>query len=157
MTTAKGRRADRSPCSVLVVDDDLETREVMRLTLEDLLEPCLGRVLTASNGREAIDLLSVERPCVVLLDLMMPVMSGAEFLYAREKDPVLRSVPVVVLSAWPREKEHLPGVEAFVGKPIDVDRLLEVVHRYCAEKTAARASEPPGPVEPPEPAEPTSP
>src|SRR5262245_16412483 len=88
---SRGRRA-----SVLIVDDDASIRKMMIAALKrnndyDFLE--------AGNGREAIDLMRKERPSAMVLDLMMPVMSGFDVLQERAGDPELRRIPVIVVSA----------------------------------------------------------
>ena len=113
---------------ILVVEDNDDVREMMAVTLE--LEG--HNVSTAINGRDALDKLrSGERPCLILLDLMMPVMNGWEFQQAVEQDPNLRDVPVVVVSAATGEIVKNTPADAFLSKPIDMDRLLTVVCEYC--------------------------
>ena len=76
---------------------------------------------------------------MILLDFMMPVMNGSEFLAAMREDSKLRGIPVVILSAWVREwTGHAIGVDHVLGKPFSTDRLLELVGRYC-ERTNAGA------------------
>lgn len=116
--------------AVLVVEDDDEIRQ----TLEDVLESAGYRVVTAANGRQALERLEeTDAPDLMLVDLMMPVMSGEEFLAAvRQRDELAR-IPVVVLTAWPLEKTKLgDGVQDFMKKPIALDKLLDTVERYCA-------------------------
>ena len=122
--------------AVLLIDDD----EAIRLSLGEFLEEQGFSVLTACHGAEALELLKkVERPALILLDFMMPVMNGNEFLAAMRADPAIRGIPVVILSAWVREwTGHAVGVDHVLGKPFNTDRLLELVGRYC-EKTNARA------------------
>ena len=113
---------------ILVVEDNDDVREMMAVTLE--LEG--HNVSTAINGRDALDKLrSGERPCLILLDLMMPVMNGWEFQQAVEQDPNLRDVPVVVVSAATGEIVKNTPADALLSKPIDMDRLLTVVCEYC--------------------------
>ena len=113
---------------ILVIEDNDDVRDMMAVTLE--LEG--HRVVTASNGREALYLLhhGVE-PCMILLDLMMPVMNGWQLRAALQQDPALRDIPVLVVSAVTAEVAHrLPGT-AYVPKPVDIDQLLEMVCVYC--------------------------
>jgi CheY-like chemotaxis protein len=119
------------PCrDILVVEDDQDISDSLR----DLLEGEGYRVATAANGREGIDALRRQgrHPCVVLLDLMMPVMNGWQFLEAKGKDEGIAPIPVVVVSAY-RDKAASVATETvgFVIKPIDVSKLLDVVHRLC--------------------------
>jgi CheY-like chemotaxis protein len=89
-------------------------------------------VLTAANGREALARLDTGvRPCLILLDLMMPVMDGWTFRDALERDPRLRTVPVVVISAAGGEMMRRVRAEAYVSKPVDIDELLHVVCEHC--------------------------
>ncbi len=124
--TLRPARRDRS---ILVVDDDFALREALCVALE-----AEGfRVASAGNGREALDYLRREDPpCVVLLDLMMPVMNGWEFRAEQRMDPKLARVPVVVLSAFSRESdEELRGVELFLRKPVNLSTLLDALRPYC--------------------------
>jgi CheY-like chemotaxis protein len=115
-------------CPVLIVEDDVELRDMMAqlLTLE-------GFVATAvANGLEALEYLRRgDRPDIILLDLMMPVMDGWEFRRKQQSDPTLATVPVVVLSALDHRRAAEVDAVAFLKKPLDFDRLLELVRRYC--------------------------
>ena len=115
-------------CPVLIVEDDVELRDMMAqlLTLE-------GFVATSvANGREALEYLRRgDRPDIILLDLMMPVMDGWEFRRKQQSDPALAKVPVVVLSALDHRRAAEVDAVAFLKKPLDFDRLLELVRRYC--------------------------
>jgi CheY-like chemotaxis protein len=115
-------------CPVLIVEDDVELRDMMAqlLTLE-------GFVATSvANGREALEYLRRgDRPDIILLDLMMPVMDGWEFRRKQQSDPTLATVPVVVLSALDHRRAAEVDAVAFLKKPLDFDRLLELVRRYC--------------------------
>ena len=114
-------------CTVLVVEDDRELREMMvvMLALEGF-DP-----EEASDGAEALDRLRHgARPHVILLDMMMPRMDGWEFCRQRALDPAIEDIPVVVLSAVPRERIHVPAA-AVLSKPFDYDTLLNTVRRLC--------------------------
>jgi CheY-like chemotaxis protein len=110
---------------VLIVDDDPDLLDVTSFVIEN--EGMA--VKTARNGEEALALLGTGRlPALVLLDLMMPVMNGWEFLAAVANDPVLRPIPVVVLTA--AEHAQVPGALEVLSKPMDLKELLRVVERY---------------------------
>jgi CheY-like chemotaxis protein len=110
----------------MIVEDDEMIRESMKLLLE--LEGY--EVLLAGNGKQALDLLaSGRRPNLILLDLMMPVMDGYEFLRARARDPELHRIPVIVVSAFLGESEPLDA-QGFVAKPIDFDLLRPLLDKY---------------------------
>jgi CheY-like chemotaxis protein len=86
-----------------------------------------------ANGREALEYLhTTAPPNVILLDLMMPVMDGWEFRRRQQADPELAPVPVIVLSALDRERTAAVDASAFLKKPLDFDRLLELVRAHCA-------------------------
>lgn len=119
-----------SPGYILVVDDDADIRDMIRQVLE--LEGY--EVQTARNGSDAIGHLRAQpgNPCLILLDLMMPGMSGWELRAELARDPKLNSVPLVVLSGrgGTELQRGLEGAE-ILRKPIDLPRLLGTVARYC--------------------------
>src|SRR5678815_5518609 len=96
--------------TVLVVEDDVDIRQALVEILEDQGFETLG----ARDGADALDILSraTDLPCVILLDLMMPVMDGAAFREAQRNDPRLASIPVVVLSAYWDVDRHADGLDA---------------------------------------------
>lgn len=107
---------------VLIVDDDPDVRDALQLVLESWGWPAR----TAANGREALDTMSGAIPALVLVDLMMPVMSGAELVLEMRRTKHLSDIPVVLVTAWPDEAEAL-GTQGCVSKPIDLDQLLTSV------------------------------
>ncbi len=120
------RRRERS--RVLIVEDD----DLLRDTLSELLAEAGYAVAEARHGGEALRKLSAGlNPDLILLDLMMPVMDGCQFLRATQSDPALALTPIVVLSAASRNEEALAGVVAFLPKPCDDRRLLQAVSRWC--------------------------
>ena len=124
--------------SILVVDDDpgIRTMLVLFLTHAGYM------VSSATNGGEALTMLrhSPTPPCLILLDLMMPVMNGAEFRQVQQDDPLLAPIPVAVLSAAEQIHEQAPLLDAaaYLPKPIDFDLLVRTVERYCGPKRAPR-------------------
>jgi CheY-like chemotaxis protein len=119
-------------CPVLVVEDDPDLREMMCVSLEhEGFVPHAAR-----DGLDALEQLRAGRvePQVILLDLMMPRMDGVEFCRAREHDPALRQIPVVVLSASPFVSPELRAAAVFT-KPFEMEALVEAV-RACAEGLA---------------------
>lgn len=115
---------------ILVIEDDAETRRAMTLVLE--LEGY--KVVGMPDGRQALDhLRSDGRPCVILLDLMMPVLDGMEFRREQQRDPAIASIPVVVVSAdgSVRQKAASLGAQDYLQKPIEVSRLVDLVRRHC--------------------------
>jgi CheY-like chemotaxis protein len=115
---------------VLVVEDDPDIQQVLRFALEMAGYP----VTTAGNGVEAMrQLQAATPPCLILLDLMMPVMDGWQFRAAQQRDPALAAIPVVVISADGRvpQKATSMGAAGYLAKPVDFDKLVEVVQRYC--------------------------
>jgi CheY-like chemotaxis protein len=115
---------------VLIVEDDRDTREMLGRFLE--LEGF--EVRTAANGKIALDALREVDPrdCVILLDLMMPVMDGWQFRQQQTKDPRLAEIPVVVITAaGPREAVPPIQADAWISKPVDLDRLLQAITPLC--------------------------
>ncbi len=114
---------------VLIVEDDADLREMMAqlLTLEGF------HAATVANGQEALEYLQDHRtkPDVILLDLMMPVMDGWEFRRKQQADPAVADVPVIALSALDLARTAEVPADAFLKKPLDFDRLLQLVRSYC--------------------------
>jgi CheY-like chemotaxis protein len=120
-------------CSgILVVDDDADIRDSLREVLEDEGY----KVECVSNGREALDYLKstreagAPRPCVILLDLMMPVMDGWQFRREQKQDPAIADIPLVVITATGKRPVLIDAAE-LVMKPLDLNRLFEAIERYC--------------------------
>ena len=117
-----------SHCPVLIVEDDADLREMMAqlLTIEGF------DAAAVSNGREALDYLhGASKPNLILLDLMMPVMDGWEFRRQQQADPDMARVPVIVLSALDPARTAAVDAKAFLKKPLDFDRLLQLVREHC--------------------------
>lgn len=119
----------RKPFCVLVVDDDTSIRRMIVAALRRD-----GYVFReAPNGKEALDLMRSEHPNVVLLDLMMPILSGWDVLQARELEPALKEIPVIIISAnrAPEVANAVDmGICAFLPKPFDIGALSALV-RSC--------------------------
>lgn len=115
---------------VLLVDDDPDLRDSLQLVLE-----MRGyEVIAARDGADALARLEGgPLPCVVLLDLMMPGMNGAEFRDRQLGDPRLRDLPVVLLTgAGPHAVEPRTASGAIVlRKPFDFDRLFDLLETFC--------------------------
>jgi DNA-binding response OmpR family regulator len=120
--------------SILAVDDDPSILDLMT----DILSGEGYRVLSATNGAEALRVLDVDRPCVVLLDMRMPTLDGWGFAAAMQ-DRGMR-LPVVVVTAaesarvWAQEI----GADAYLSKPFQLQDLLRVVERFCGPPRSVR-------------------
>lgn len=116
-------------CPILIVEDDADLREMMAqlLTLEGF------HTAAVANGLEALEYLQDhhEKPDLILLDLMMPVMDGWEFRRQQQANPDVAHVPVIVLSALDPASAADVSANAFLKKPLDFDRLLQLVRTYC--------------------------
>lgn len=111
---------------ILIVDDEAD----FVASLVELLEDEGYRVRTAANGREAMEKLdSGPPPCLVILDLRMPVMSGNEVYAAMKQRPDLAPIPVLVSSS--SDASQAPAGALFMRKPINPDRMLDVIRRFC--------------------------
>jgi CheY-like chemotaxis protein len=113
---------------ILVIDDDREIRETVVEHLRDHGCPAVG----AANGRAALDKLGAmrnEQACLILLDLMMPVMDGVTFREEQLKQAELAAIPVVVISAF----DEVLDMQAagYLRKPFQLDDVLRAAKRYC--------------------------
>jgi DNA-binding response OmpR family regulator len=117
-----------SQATILIVEDDADTRDMIGRFLE--LEGFA--VETAANGRQALDRLDAgARACVILLDLMMPIMDGWEFRRIQASRSALSQIPVIVFSAAGRDRMAQIDANDYLSKPVDLDELLARISRYC--------------------------
>jgi DNA-binding response OmpR family regulator len=111
---------------IMIVDDEVHIRALLEQTLEDLDgEP---EIMTATNGAEGLKLIESEKPRLVFLDVMMPLMNGYEVCAAVRKNPELADTTIVMLTAKGQEADRTRGLDAgahhFVTKPFDPDEIL---------------------------------
>ena len=113
---------------ILVIDDD----QAMRNMLETVLLDEGYSVILARNGKEGLELVNRQRPALVLLDLMMPVMDGWQFLEAIKQLPQFADLPILLLSA----SRHIVDtardnpVKAYIPKPFELAKLLSCIAEY---------------------------
>ena len=108
---------------LLLVDDD----EDLRASLAEALEEAGYLVIQAGNGQDALELLERERPSLVLLDLLMPVLNGWQFCQSKNENAVTASIPVIAMSAAVSKDPQSPyfiDVDDFIAKPVELDELL---------------------------------
>lgn len=132
---------------ILVVDDEQDMLNLIRLSLE----PAGFRILRTINPREGLDMVLLEQPDLLLLDVMMPGIDGFEFLRRVRRHPDIGQIPAIIISAqanWVAKQrmtelfaEQENGVDAYVSKPFEPGQLLKTVkdvllnHRdYLLEK-----------------------
>jgi DNA-binding response OmpR family regulator len=128
---------------VIIVDDDRDTREMLTLALE--LEDF--DVSQAANGLRLISAMHVDRPDVILLDVMMSWIDGFELCRAIKKNPSFMEIPVIFISARKTPEDERAGIEAgaidYFPKPLDMDglvaRIREILASRGATSTAAEA------------------
>ena len=113
--------------TVLVVDDEFGIADVLETVLTDEGY----RVLTACNGKQGLERLSAEKPDVVLLDFMMPILGGAAMLAAIAAEPAYRHIPVIMISSLAEKvlAEKCTGYVAYLRKPFRATAVLSTVAR----------------------------
>jgi CheY-like chemotaxis protein len=115
---------DQAAATILVCDDDPSLRELVRAVLGPGY-----RFVEAADGIEALALARELRPDLIVLDVMLPGLSGIEVLEALRGSEELRATPVVVVTAWSHAEivEQVSGADRFVAKPFDPDELSNAV------------------------------
>lgn len=112
---------------VLIVDDEAHIRLLLEQTLDALVDEGVD-ILTADNGGAALALIREERPDLVLLDVMMPVMNGFDVCKTVKNDPALKGTFVMMLTAKGQELDRVTGAEVgadlYLTKPFDPDDVL---------------------------------
>jgi CheY-like chemotaxis protein len=118
--------------TVLLVEDTEDNRQMMRR----LLEMSGYRVVEATNGREAVEVASVERPQIILMDLSLPLIDGLAATRRIRSLPGLCNVPIVAVSAHDTADFHSDaldaGCDAYITKPIDYSQLEDIVNRLLS-------------------------
>ncbi len=113
----------------MLIEDDDAIREITR----ELLESEGYKVATAANGQKALELLATmdPLPCLILLDLMMPVMDGWQFMEKKRADSKLNAIPVVAFSALEERKISTARTDDVIRKPINPDVMIKIIKKYC--------------------------
>ena len=131
--TTVAERGEPAPAfdaaTILVCDDDPSLRELVRAVLGPRY-----RFVEAADGAEALGLAREERPDLIVLDVMLPGLSGIEVLEELRNDAGLESIPVVVITAWSHAEldAQVAGADRFVSKPFDPDDLSTAVEELLA-------------------------
>jgi CheY-like chemotaxis protein len=115
---------------VLVADDHAHIRELIRVVLRNYA------VVEAENGPEALSRAHELRPDIVILDVMLPLLSGLEVLAELRDDPELARAGVIVITAQPahRDEALAGGADAYFEKPFDPDELVTVVEEVLSRR-----------------------
>lgn len=121
--------------TILIVDDD--PRNVY--TLASILEGCSAKIIEADNGKTAIERLKKEKADLILMDIMMPVMDGYEAIGRIRKDPKLKDIPIIAVTAKAlkedREKCIAAGASDYISKPIDYDNLTRLIKAWITKES----------------------
>ncbi|HEY7795588.1 MAG TPA: response regulator [Gaiellaceae bacterium] len=125
----RGTQPPGTAPTILVCDDDPSLRELVRAVLGDGYG-----FIEAADGVEALDLARDASPDLIVLDVMLPGMSGIEVLAALKADEALAAIPVVVITAWSHAELEagVAGADRFVRKPFDPDALSAAVEELLA-------------------------
>jgi CheY-like chemotaxis protein len=117
--------------AVLVVEDDPD----VAMSINDIVEERGYRAICVSNGREALSVLEKERPALMLVDLFMPIMNGAELLKVVKQTPRLASIPRVIMTAANDPMISIKEDVTVLYKPVDFDALGRLLQKYCEPST----------------------
>jgi CheY-like chemotaxis protein len=126
-SAGRSSTAGQARNSVLVLEDDRDVAQ----TIGELIEDQGYHAICVDNGREALAVLEHERPCLMLIDVFMPVMNGIEFLRVVRARPSLADIPRVIMTA---ANDQMIGVKEDVSvlyKPVDFDALKRLLEKYC--------------------------
>ncbi|MEH6512369.1 MAG: response regulator [Maribacter arcticus] len=117
------KKADGKP-TILVVDDDTPIRSLLRQELTDTGY----RVREAANGKAALDMVRLEKPDLIILDVMMPEINGFDVAAVLKNDPATMDIPIIILSiVQDKERGFRIGVDRYLTKPIDTEKLFHAV------------------------------
>ena len=121
---------------VLIAEDEADNREILRTIIEDLLG---YRAVLAENGQEALAALHRERPSLVLMDLMMPVMDGFDAIAAIKGDSEMAAIPVIAVTALirstDRQRAFDAGADEFSSRPFEDGSFMDLVLRLVGQES----------------------
>ena len=122
---------------ILIVDDEAHIRMLIEQTLEELEDDGI-EFLTADNGETALHLIQTEKPNLVFLDVMMPKMNGMDVCSEVKKDPELKDVFIILLTAkgqdFDRQKGQEVGADIYMTKPFDPEMILNTAKEVLGIK-----------------------
>jgi two-component system cell cycle response regulator len=124
---------------VLIVDDNAQNLELLEVYLEDMPEV---RTLSAANGLEALERINADRPDLILLDIMMPKMSGFELCKQLKSNPQTRDIIIIMVTALNEtadiERATECGTDDYLTKPIDKRALLDLIRAHLQARQARK-------------------
>jgi len=126
---------DTRPATILIVDDNAQNLELLEAYLEELPS---ARVLTATSGQDALAKVASDKPDLMLLDIMMPKMSGFEVCKKIKADPATKDIPVILVTALHEMGDQERGVEMgaddFLTKPVNRVDLIARIQAQLAKR-----------------------
>lgn len=125
--------------TILIVDDEEPVREL----LAAIFELAGVRALKANNGRRALELFNQDRPDLVLSDVMMPVMSGANLCRLLKAEPSTATIPIILMSAAGQQVTDGTGADAYLDKPFELDQLEALVFQWLPADADQELPSPP--------------
>lgn len=132
--------------TILIVDDNAQNLELLEIYLEDMPE---ARTISATNGSEALEMISRNRPDIILLDIMMPKMSGFELCKQLKTNPKTREIVIIMVTALNEtadiERATECGTDDYLTKPVDRKALVELVRSHLQARRAGKRRAPTAP------------
>lgn len=120
--------------TILIVDDEEPIRDLLAWLLGDEGH----RVLVAAHGRQALDLLEQDPPDLVVSDVMMPILDGAELCRRIKRSPSTRDIPVILMSAAGRRAAGDASADAFIDKPFDLGTMETLIRHWLPPRSSRR-------------------
>jgi CheY-like chemotaxis protein len=118
--------------TILIVDDEGPIRDFLAMLLEDAGH----HILRAIHGADALNQVEAERPDLVIADIMMPVLNGADLCRRLKAAPQTRPIPVILMSAGALRAPDGAGADAFIAKPFDLEEMEALVQKWLPPAAA---------------------
>ena len=116
---------------ILIVEDEPNNRAILQTLVQDFLR---ARTMVADDGQQALDAVAREKPDLILMDLMMPVLDGLSTVRRLKGDPATAGIPIIALTALARMEDQTAakeaGCDAFIAKPFDLEDVERAVSRF---------------------------